>query len=45
MLIVIIEVFATMEYVSAVLDGRSKLIALVSNFEVVNVIKHCIIDI
>ena len=40
-----IEVFATTEHVSAILDGMSKLIALVSNFKVVNVISHCIVNI
>jgi hypothetical protein len=45
MLIVIIEVFATVEYVSAILDGMSKLIALVSNFKVVDVISICMVNI
>ena len=40
-----IEVFATTEHVSVILDGMSKLIALVSNFKVVNVISHCIVNI
>ena len=40
MLIAIIEAFATTEHVPATLDGMSKLIALVSIFKVVNVLKH-----
>ena len=40
-LIVIIEVFATMENVSAILDGKTKLIALVSYFKVAEIFKHC----
>ena len=38
MMIVIIEAFATTEHVPAILDGMSKLIALVSNFKEVNAI-------
>ena len=38
MMIVIIEAFAITEHVPAILDGMSKLIALVSNFKEVNAI-------
>ena len=45
MMIVMIEAFATMENVSAILDGMSKKIALVSNFKVVDVISICMVNI
>jgi hypothetical protein len=45
MMIVMTEAFATMENVSAILDGMSKKIALVSNFKVVDVISICMVNI